>query len=152
MQETTRTPAISTALRSGKYLPPSPSEERRFPPGSPSATAIAAATIQAECTPILPAVQLTIGRQLPRRPIRSRSHRGPPAGNTTNRVLVFQSAIKNRQSSILIKSSPALPTQPSRIHHLHQQRTRTVLRISQPILQHAHDVQTNIQPNEIGQR
>ena len=45
----------------------------------------------------------------------------------------------NRQSKIdnlvFVEPLPALPPQPSRIHHLDQQWARAVLRIAEPILQ-----------------
>ena len=48
-----------------------------------------------------------------------------------SRKKLFQSAIKNQQSSICIKPPPTLPSQPSGVDHLDQQRTRPVFRIAQ---------------------
>src|ERR1700674_5235236 len=54
--------------------------------------------------------------------------------------------------SILIKAPAAFPPQPSRIHHLDEQRARPELRITQPLLHHPHDVETNIEPDKIRER
>src|SRR5256885_1932749 len=51
---------------------------------------------------------------------------------------------------VLIKSAATLLAQPSSIHHLHKQRARTVFGIAKTVVQNAHDVETDIQANEVG--
>ena len=61
-------------------------------------------------------------------------------------------AIATRFSRLVfIKSSSTLLSQPARVHHLDQQRAGTILGIAQAILQHSHDVEANIQSDEIRQ-
>jgi hypothetical protein len=54
--------------------------------------------------------------------------------------------------SISVKPTPALSPKPAGIHHFDQQRARPVLGIAQPLLQHVHDVEADIETDEIGQR
>src|ERR1022692_908167 len=58
----------------------------------------------------------------------------------------------NQQSSILIKTPPVLSPQPSRVHHLDQQRTWPVLGITEPIEHDAHDVEANVEADKVGER
>src|SRR6202163_3154293 len=52
---------------------------------------------------------------------------------------------------IFVEPSPLFPSQPPRVDHLHQQRAWPVLGISKPLLEHAQDVHTDIQADEVGQ-
>src|ERR1700727_643756 len=53
---------------------------------------------------------------------------------------------------ILKKALAGLPAAPTCVHHADEQRARAILRITQAIFQHAHDVQADIEPDEIRQR
>src|SRR5437868_12450392 len=55
-----------------------------------------------------------------------------------------------RRLLVLIKSAATLLAQPSSIHHLHKQRAGAVFGIAKTVVQNAHDVETDIQANEIG--
>src|SRR5450432_1304398 len=54
-------------------------------------------------------------------------------------------------SLIAIKSSTAFFAQPSGVYHFDEEWTWTVLRVAQTILQHSHDIQTNIKTDEVCQ-
>src|SRR5436190_15308157 len=53
---------------------------------------------------------------------------------------------------IFVEASPRLSSQPSRVHHLHEQRTRPVFGIAEALLQHAQDGETNVEADEVGER
>src|SRR4030095_10410739 len=58
----------------------------------------------------------------------------------------------NTAPLVAIKTPSAFSAQPPCVYHLYEQRTRPILRIAQPRVYDAHDVETNIQPNKIRQR
>src|SRR5205085_12386317 len=63
---------------------------------------------------------------------------------------------RHRQSSasirsVFVKSSSAFAAQPASIHHLDEQRTGPILRVAQTVLQHPHDIEANIEADEISQ-
>src|ERR1700759_2284982 len=52
---------------------------------------------------------------------------------------------------ILKKSLAQLPAPPACVHHTDEQRAWAILRIAKPFFQHAHDVQADVQSDEIRQ-
>src|SRR5215469_6036736 len=71
----------------------------------------------------------------------------------TDFALSASSAVKNahQNPSVLVEPAAALSSLPARIHHLYKQGTRPVLGIAQAFVQHAHDVEADIESNEIGE-
>src|ERR1700761_8036774 len=53
---------------------------------------------------------------------------------------------------VRVKSASRLTPQPACIDHPHQQGAGAILRISQPIVQHSHDVEANVEPDKVGKR
>src|ERR1700759_4006949 len=52
---------------------------------------------------------------------------------------------------ILKKSLAQLPAPPACVHHTDEQRAGAILRIAEPFFEHAHDVQADVQSDEIRQ-
>ena len=50
---------------------------------------------------------------------------------------------------ILVETPPTFSPQPTRVDHLDQQRARSVLGIAQTIVQHPHDVEADVDGNDI---
>ena len=54
-------------------------------------------------------------------------------------------------TAIIIKAAPGFASEPACFHIFHQQRTRAVFCICKAFIQHLHDRQAGIQPDEISQ-
>src|SRR4051812_38474233 len=54
--------------------------------------------------------------------------------------------------SVLIEATAALPSQPAGIHHLDEQRAGAIFRIAEPVFEYAHDVEADVQADEIRER
>src|ERR1044071_5595799 len=52
---------------------------------------------------------------------------------------------------VFVEAPPALSSEPSRVHHLHEQRTRPVFRIAESLFQHAQDGEADIETDEVGE-
>src|ERR1700751_5756897 len=52
---------------------------------------------------------------------------------------------------ILKKSFARLPAPPACVHHTDEKRAGAIFRIAQPFFEHAHDVQADVQSDEIRQ-
>src|SRR5579864_4073569 len=61
------------------------------------------------------------------------------------------SGMAGPSTGISIEPAARFAPQPARIHHSDEQRTGPVLGIAQAVVQHAHDVQANVQADEVGQ-
>src|SRR5580658_2805825 len=53
---------------------------------------------------------------------------------------------------IFIKAAPALASQPASVDHADQQRAGPVLRIAESVFEDAHDIEADIEANEVGER
>src|SRR5262245_55790385 len=53
--------------------------------------------------------------------------------------------------SVFVEATSALPAEPTGVHHFDQQRTRSILRVPQSFLHHAHDVATDIESDKVRQ-
>src|SRR6266851_3797358 len=67
------------------------------------------------------------------------------------RVSLYSGPQLEKSLIIAVKTPPGFAPEPSSSYIFLEQRTRAILGIAEPFLQHMHDVHANIQPNKIRQ-
>src|SRR5689334_16101925 len=67
------------------------------------------------------------------------------------RVIFVLRTLGTDVALVLVESPSAFLSQPPRIDHFDQQRAGSILRVSQPVVHDAHNVEADIESNEVGQ-
>src|SRR6185369_17426239 len=66
--------------------------------------------------------------------------------------LASASAATRSGAPVLVEAAAALAPQVPGGDHLAQQRARAVLGIAEPLVQHLHDAEAGVEPDEVGER
>src|SRR5258705_429931 len=64
----------------------------------------------------------------------------------------FHAAGSAVRFSVLINPPTTLSSLPSRVHHLDEQRAGAVFGIAEAVVQHPHDVEADVEADEVGER
>ena len=71
--------------------------------------------------------------------------------NSGDDFAAFLDLDESAHGLVLVKTTPGLATEPTSIDHLDQQRARPVFRVTEARLHHAHDVEADVESNEVRQ-